>query len=161
MTPKLSIASSRPDASDIWVCRARNPFMLALVEQTGLVGVRLHCWPPEARSQTTEIKLAKCINRMADFYFDEVEELGGGIDSFDYVFDDAMTVPRWLVADNSASEWTGIIHTQSPRFIATVDDDGITVSQWIDDPSIDAPTMAKIISETGDWYAEFTQNELD
>ena len=123
--PKYLIADALPPHDEgVFIVRTRNPFLVARVEERGMVGLRLHCWPPEARNQTTPNKLAKIVSAMAEIFADEVERMPGLPSQWDFVFDVNASAPRWLIGDNVKSDFTGVIHTGDTAFIAPVETRG-------------------------------------
>lgn len=137
MYPKYALGNSSPHDEMTWVVRLRDPFMLALVEPMGLVGMRLHCWPPDVKKTRPEGKITKLCRTMASIWAEDVEQLPGLPSQWDYVFREQFHPPPFLMIDNYHSHWSGILRIKAPRLIATLDNiqgEIITEVYWLDDP---------------------------
>ena len=67
--------------------------------------------------------------------------------------------PKFIIGDDPAGK-VYVTHLHLPRFVGKVeeDDTGATIAPyWIDEPAPDAPAIAKLMREAGDFY----QNRLN
>lgn len=68
-----------------------------------------------------------------------------------------MSLPKFLLCSSfQENENEYVLHTQYPRYIALVDNNDITVIEWIDiipPTEIDAQQLASLMTQMGDWYA--------
>lgn len=69
-----------------------------------------------------------------------------------------MKLSKFLMCFDKGKETKYVLHTENPRFIATVTvnpDKTIDIipSEWIDKPIANASLLAKLMREMGDWYA--------
>jgi len=125
--PKLAIGSATPDGP-LWVVRLRNPFLLGLAEQTGLCGLSLLGWPPEAPHQTTEKKIAKCFHGLAALWADYLDEDDSAL-SWSFPLD--LAPPPYLLIEAPSSDWEGILEPER-RILWVIEDgpDGTTSILW-------------------------------
>jgi len=64
--------------------------------------------------------------------------------------------PKFIMGDDPAGK-VYVTHLHHPRFVGKVeeDDTGATITpHWIDEPELDAPAIAKLMREAGDFLTE-------
>ena len=156
--PKLCIGEGWPTDEETWVVRLRSPFLLARVEPRGLFGVRLHCWPPEARTATTDAKLTRCVARLGELWSIEVEHLEGMPSSWDYIFG-GYSPPPYLVIDSSEAGWTGILETGPRRLWSVTEIPGADELLWIHEFSAEHPPQAADRVKVTEYWRNFCEAE--
>jgi len=77
-----------------------------------------------------------------------------------------MDAPRFLICDplpSEADRWAGveIVLCTSPASLWTIDDqnNGSLVVLWPTTVTVDAPALARLAREVGDWYARYLAEE--
>ena len=140
--------------------RTRSPFLLAFVEERGLIGLQLHCWPLAVEKEIPARKLANSLAKMSQYWGREVEHLDGLPKQWGYQFAESFAPPRWLLCDDQETDWTGILHTHFPKILARVAEDESRITPVIEyDSCTGEMPIARIMSEMGDWYAEYCRAE--
>ena len=110
MFPKYAISNAWPDDPHSWIVRLRNPFLAALVEERGLIGMHLHCWPASVEHAIAPRKLARIIADMAAIWGEEIEHLSGLPSAWSFSFDEKFAPPEFMVIDGAqGTECTGIL----------------------------------------------------
>ena len=155
--PKYTLGSSTPNGV-LHVVRARSPYLIARAEPAGLHGWQLTVWPAAVAQDLAPAKLAKIGSQMADLIAAELDgDRQPGTPHRLALASD--TPPEWLVCDNSRSQFTGVLHTQAPRFWLVLHDGG--TGTLVPDPADPMPPeqAARWARLAGDHYTQFAAAE--
>ena len=111
--PFYAVGDGWPGDPCTWVVRLDDLFLLARVEPRGLVGLRLHCWPHSVQSALPWSKLTRIIGEMATIWGEEVENLSGLPNEWDFIFDEDFSPPPYLLLDSAQlGQWTAILQPE-------------------------------------------------
>ena len=73
--------------------------------------------------------------------------------------------PEYMICENPMEDQREyVLRLAPPSFLAVVELDTIKPVRWFGEPPQDVQTMARLMRETGDWYAsycEWEDNGLD
>lgn len=158
--PLHVIASATPADQLVWLLRTRNPPILALAEPRGILGLRLHCGPPELQHQIPPDKLHQHIAKLAEMWCAEVDQLPGLPEAWDYTFTETppVAIPHYFLCDNESSRFTGILCLLPPRHWLIPNDQSTAPRALLplDGPDPIPPAHA---ARTWAWYQEFLKQE--
>lgn len=160
--PKYAVGEQWPEeGAPSFVVRLRNPFVLALAEPRGLFSIHLHAWP-DVRGNTTEAKLDKIMAALARIESVEIEGEDADYTQWSYSFGTLPAIPPFILLDNTASDWTGILRLKSPMSLWRVGDNfaSATITQWLESiENFPAQEIARAAREVGDYLAEYIARE--
>jgi len=132
--PRFCLASSTPEG-DTFVVSSHDPVMIARVEPRGMIGFRLHCWPAEVQKRYSESQIFETVKTMADIFAAEVEQMPGLPSKWDFVFDEKMVPPCYLLCDDVEGEsFTAILRLKEPRLWMVFDENDTRKLHAVCDP---------------------------
>ncbi len=97
-----------------WIVRL-NPYLLIRVEQPGLRGFRLHCWPPVARGAMADDELMVTLTEMVEWARDS-EGLPEIPDTWEFVFDEKMRGPTYVALCDNDTQFMAVLRAPDGRF---------------------------------------------
>lgn len=157
--PKMAIGEAWPNDEYCWAVRLRNPLMMALVEERGLVSFHLFCWPESVVREVPPGKLAKAVSRLAEYWGREVEYLDGLPSQWGYSFDARHTPPRWMLLDDEASDWTGILDTTGPHLYHLVEDGPTKLTRIVWDEEFGGDVGKVDVRAAAEYYQKYRELE--
>lgn len=160
--PKYTVGTAEPGGA-LHVIRARSPYLIARAEPDGRLGRwgrQLTLWPAAVAQDLAPAKLAKIGQQMADVLAAEIDgDRRPGAPHCLTLAAAADTPPEWLLCDSSRSQFTGVLHTQGPRFWLVLADD--STGALVSDPAdpVPADLAARWARLAGEWYADYLVEE--
>lgn len=168
MIPKHVILHDAPE--HLWgVARLRAPVILAemhLIGENAFESVyQPIIWPADVIGLTTENKFHRALTALWHCFGSYADD---GARAEMYVFDLTRELPRFLVADNDESDFTGVIDTgHGLLWAVSADCRSLNLCDWRMHPAMpplppDVSTAARLAREAGDFWLAFIlkQNEL-